>query len=679
MAVRRSLFWFSLPLMSGLLLLGGRQHTADAQATSSQPGDRFELAEAVQIDQPSHAVQRQLERVKTLIGDRAWDEAIERLRQLSESPGHRLVGLGDGRYVELQEWCQRQLAALPAEARKVYRTRVDPVVRRWYERAIAERDRSRLRNVVDRAVASSYGLPALTALGEMTLESGDFTATRASWERAVALAADNPRELAAARARLVLVSILAGETARARAELAALGRSDPDARGRLGQREGRYVELLGNMLKESVAWRPVARKSDWTTFGGNAERNGVAPPVAILPGGVAWRLPIPDGSEHASMLPGLHPLLVGRWVLVNDAKRIFAVRAENGKAAWGQSAVVYQAESRGAGDPSEQTMADAPASPHYTMTARGDRLYARMGSSVMTPAGEAASGGGHLVCLDLAAEGRLLWKVRPDEGWALEGSPLADDQGVYLAMRRHDVRSQAAVACFDPGTGRLRWRRFVCAAETPGRGILAERTQNLLTMAGGTLYFNTNLGAVAALRAEDGRIDWLTLYPRALRGDLGELASHWRRTLNPCVLHRGSLLLAPADSPRIFCLDAASGAIRWQTGAEADDALDLLGATDDWLLAGGRRLLWIGVGPADGGQVKHVRPEGAASDGRGRGLLAGDCVVWPTRDKLYVFDQRTARLRQVCEWSGGGNVTVVDGRLLLAGQHEMVLLGVGPK
>ena len=29
-------------------------------------------------------------------------------------------------------------------------------------------------------------------------------------------------------------------------------------------------------------------------------------------------------------------------------------------------------------------------------------------------------------------------------------------------MRRNDIRPQAHVACFDPQTGRLRWRRFVC-------------------------------------------------------------------------------------------------------------------------------------------------------------------------------------------------------------------------
>ena len=68
------------------------------------------------------------------------------------------------------------------------------------------------------------------------------------------------------------------------------------------------------------------------------------------------------------------------------------------------------------------------------------------------------------------------------------------------------------------------------------------------------------------MRADDGRLLWVSLYPRARRGDLAKLAPHWRRDLNPCVLDRGTLLVAPADSPRIFAFDAATGQILWQTG-----------------------------------------------------------------------------------------------------------------
>ena len=48
-----------------------------------------------------------------------------------------------------------------------------------------------------------------------------------------------------------------------------------------------------------------------------------------------------------------------------------------------------------------------------------------MGSGVTSlPQGQSADiRPGYLVCLDLAAEGRLLWKIAPEEGWAFDGSP----------------------------------------------------------------------------------------------------------------------------------------------------------------------------------------------------------------------------------------------------------------
>ena len=107
--------------------------------------------------------------------------------------------------------------------------------------------------------------------------------------------------------------------------------------------------------------------------------------------------------------------------------------------------------------------------------------------------------------MDLAAEGRLLWKIAPEDGWAFDGSPVADGGGVYVAMRRIDIRPRAYAACFDAQTGRLRWRRFVASAETPARGMMYQATHNLLTLAGDSIYFNTNLGAVAAINTDDGR------------------------------------------------------------------------------------------------------------------------------------------------------------------------------
>ncbi len=719
---------FAIALVAAAVALLGRPQSLPAQWGGMIPSGQFELADAVQLDQADTAVRAQLDRVKPLLADRQWDEAIEILRQLSETAEGKLIGVTPYRFIGLRDWCQLRLAALPPEALKLYRSRVDPVARNWYEQGIGNRDSKLLQNVVDQAFASSFGDKALMALGEIALESGDFAAARWNWERivparssdmapAAAVGAavelppqpgrvppqqdavspawpsypDSKLDLAAVRARLVLVSILEGATARARGELAAYRKLHPDAQGHLGGRAGRYVELLQSLLAESAAWPAAHADADWITFAGNPQRNEAAASLVDV-GPVAWRVALrpaavpvgpmgakPIGEDRREPL-SFFPLLVGRRALVNTERQVLAMQCDSGRPAWGRTVAIYESDISAAADRPIFPV-ESLGSPRFTMTVFRDRLFARMGATVTGQMRDAAPDrAGCLVCLDLAAEGRLLWKIAPEEGWAFEGAPLADEHGLYVAMRRQDIRPQAFVACFDADSGRFRWRRFICGAETPARGILPEQTHNLLTLASGTLYYNTNLGAVAALRADDGRVLWLSLYPRELRGDLAKLSPHWRRGPNPCLLDRGTLLVAPADSPRIFAFDAATGQILWYTGTEVEDAAGLLGTAGDWLIAGGARLYWISLKKEDRGRVKHVWPDGPERPGYGRGVLAGQNVLWSSRDKLYIFDQQTAQPRRVVDLAAlgaaGGNLLVAHGKLLIATQRELIALGM---
>ena len=254
---------------------------------------------------------------------------------------------------------------------------------------------------------------------------------------------------------------------------------------------------------------------------------------------------------------------------------------------------------------------------------------------------------------------------------------MADATGVYAAMRRNDIRPQAHVACFDLQSGRLRWRRFICGAETPARGIYHQCTNNLLTLHGETLYYNTNLGGVAALSTEQGRLRWVSLYTRARHGDLSQPAPHWQRDLTPCLYSGGTLLVAPADSPLVFALDAGTGQMLWRI--ELEDVTQLLGVAGDCLIAGGRRLYWIGLTDPQRGRLKHVWPDSQEKPGYGRGILAAGYVLFPTREKIYFFDQKTAAPRKVIDLAPlaatGGNLLLTEGRLLVANGSELVALG----
>ena len=108
------------------------------------------------------------------------------------------------------------------------------------------------------------------------------------------------------------------------------------------------------------------------------------------------------------------------------------------------------------------------------------------------------------------------------------GSPVADDDGVYVTLLKPGTQALTWVACLDPDDGRPRWVRYICSATSPAfeRGDGGFRNQGvlynpdlghrLLTLSGSTLYYQTDLGALASLDARTGRLNWLATYPRTL-------------------------------------------------------------------------------------------------------------------------------------------------------------------
>jgi outer membrane protein assembly factor BamB len=716
--IERIMLRWSVALVAGALCVCAPS-TVGAQpgrlGFGASLGSRYELSDTVQLDRADTTVRTALDRVEAYLADGQSNEAVVTLLEVMEQSGGKLLGVTDQRFVSVRDYCHLQVAALPPQALALYRSRIDPSARKWYEEGAARRDRLLLENVVDQAFSSSWGDNALYLLGEMALESADYAAARSYWEKAIPVdppegeartwlsVPDTDLDLAAIRARLVLVSILEGSLDRAREELTAFSGLHGDARGRLAGREVNYVEALSALLSESAAWPDPVPSHDWPTFAGSPLRNRIARASVDL-GEVAWRVPLratatapvllgaqPGGraaprrvAEDARGPLSYHPVLVDDLVLVNHQAAILAFDLSTGEPAWGHGGPQIYRDQLNEPIDAHDDPSSTLGVPRFTMTVLDGRLYARMGSAITGFAREAAPArrSGYLVCLDLEAEGRLVWKIPPPEpGFSFEGSPVTDGANVYVAIRQSDIQPQAHVACYEAASGRLRWRRFVCAAETPARGMLYERTHNLLTLHRETLYLNTNLGAVAALSARDGRVKWVRLYPRVRQGDLLNPEAHTYRDLTPCLYDRGILFVAPSDSRRIFAIEAATGHILWQTGPEVADAVHLLGVSGDNLIAGGDKLYWIGLDTEPPGKVKHVWPFGHEKLGYGRGVLAGDCVLWPGREKIYVFDQASGRQKKVVSLAPrgatGGNLLIAPGYLLIAGSDELLALRGG--
>jgi hypothetical protein len=168
---------------------------------------------------------------------------------------------------------------------------------------------------------------------------------------------------------------------------------------------------------------------------------------------------------------------------------------------------------------------------------------------------------------------------------------------------------------------------------------------------------------------------WAATYARAKKANpdgQDKRTAHFYRDLNPCVFYRGTLLVAPTDCESIFALDAATGQRLWESQLP-EDAVHLLGVGHGNLLASGDALWWI---DARQGKVLRRWPD-TTPHGYGRGVLAGDQVIWPTASELYVFQQdgehRLPRDPIPLSERGavGGNLVVAGGLLLIASPDKL--------
>jgi outer membrane protein assembly factor BamB len=396
------------------------------------------------------------------------------------------------------------------------------------------------------------------------------------------------------------------------------------------------------------------------------------------------------------------PIISDGRVFVAHTKGVSAVDAATGRPAWGEAGTAASGEAISAADAlvfrdddfiAPKTNQWTRGVPRFTLSLSNERLIARVGPPATSLPTESravpATAKSKIVVLDVspAGQGRLAFDPieLDDELLAFDGTPVSDGRRLYAVLRRSDVRPEVLVACYDLDANppRERWRTSVAAAETPGSGQVYELTHNLLALDGDTLYLNANLGAVAAIATDDGSIRWLHAYPRVKLGDLRRLGDtgHFYRDLTPCLVHHDALVVAPFDSPAIFALDAATGAMRWSTDA-APDAIHVLGVAGETLWASGDRLYAFDVRT---GRLRGRWPEAVKADPRGfgRGVIVGDAVLWPTRHELFVFDAKpSGSARSLAErqpplvWSrlgaAAGNLAWSQGMLVVTTENEMI-------
>jgi outer membrane protein assembly factor BamB/tetratricopeptide (TPR) repeat protein len=679
--------------------------------------------------------------------DGQWAEAVDIYQRVVQQFGDKVAKLpkddptGDPTgesvlFVDLRQFCQRRLAALPAEARALYRARVDGQAERWYRQGASDRDRGLLRRIVDQAFCSSWGDDALDLLGDLAFQDGRFDEALSMYRQ---LVPDRPQdqaglvhpdpsvELARVAAKKLLCRAALGEEPPTAADLAAFDRAYPGAAGKLAGRDGPYLQIITQALGGDRLAPTAEPDGRWPTFAGAPTRTKTVT-GSIDVGSLQWSVslePVVSGTRNfgfggmrrtqfpVTPIPedrklAYHPIVLGDQVVVCDENKIVAFNLNDRPSgshpgAGGTIKEVWKhSEDPDSRDP--QAMRPSLGVPRYTLTEFGERIYARMGpTGIPFPGFVRGFGGGvpqsAIVAVDRSTDGKLLWKRSAAEitlpqrqadanrgQLGFEGSPVADARCVYAALTDRRELTSTYVAALDAETGALRWIRYLGAAPDGGNmmggmgmglaPVSGDLGHRLLSLDGPTVFFQTNLGAVAALDAETGAIRWVATYPRE---DPAEGGAGRGRDLNPAVIHDGLVIVAPDDTAAIFAFDAPSGRLVWKSERLPEEVklAHLLGVAKGRLIATGDRVLLFDVKT---GKLIHSWPDsGRAYEGFGRGLLAGDKIYWPTRSDIHILDQTTGlpaeppiKLQESFQTTGG-NLAVGDGYLIVAQTDQMVV------
>jgi outer membrane protein assembly factor BamB len=694
------------------------------------------------VDLPTDRVQeRLLDRARRLVADGGWSDAATLLDEILGADRDFFVKPRDARvggpWSSVKTEAARLIRSLPQAGRTAYELQFRARAERFLADAIAADDSAAVVAVARRWFATPAGQRAATLAALEALESGQPLAATAWLERlsagdaaiepTIALMRAWARDRAgdAAGAAAILERARAGGRGMARVAGREVAISFPPDRGLDWLRE----------LGGSVG-RP-AGDAEWRQLRGDASRNAVT--VASRPLLVPrYRVPLtrhPEESRRLDKLrrefadqgtvqwPAGSALAVGGTILAHAPLGLLAVDFATGKRIWLQTAP------RAAAEVAEEGGRDALARTFDDFTSGGISSDGRLAFAVDThpaalagrplagdpfmaaPREPAWQGGNTLSAYEIAAGGKLAWRLPADAGdsvgrdagpgaGAIEssswfaGTPLVAGDRLYALVEQG---GELRLDVLNAADGRVVWSQPLAELDEEhaitGRAAVARRLAGAAPALGdGVLVCPLGAGSVVAVDVANRTLLWAYDYARTprdadeaallngrLRGLGGGLRGAALADVQPgrpragwCddgpIIAASRVLLTPRDSDELHCLDLQDGGLIWKTPRAS--RLQVAGVVDGRVVVVARDAVEALALDTGRRAWRHAFEPGVAPSGRG--ILTADRLFLPLDAPEVVeiaLDDGTIRGRSPAR--GGA----VPGNLV-AYRGEVISLGV---
>ncbi|HOB73352.1 MAG TPA: PQQ-binding-like beta-propeller repeat protein [Phycisphaerae bacterium] len=628
---------------------------------------------------PSEEATTLMARARQGIEREDWKLVVDSLQRIVELPGEHVL-TSDGRvYEAARRQAQRRIATLPPAGLAAYRLMYDSEAAALLAKAADQHDLALLQSVVDRYLVTKVGDEAGAMLADWLIDEGRFAEAVAVLQLIESIYPDSdlppwvlPGKLAVCyagmgrrqRAEAALKEVVASRPAETRPGEALKADEPSVARTRL--------DLIRAYAERPLKGEETPDAAGWTVAYGRPSRDGIMPPVdPSLVENLPWAVPLSLSDELSGvveyarkrkLLPTAQMVAGDRLLIVKSGPVLQAIDLDTFEVHWCRKPgsvkddpAIIEAPVGGAGGWA-QVQSVRESAEHLDSNAVVRQLLRDSVSSglslvsglVLTlewlgdpptvtgfeqirawpGAGGLATTYPNRVVAYSLKDGAQVWEsnTRPGENKLglveFLAAPIPVD-GYLVAPCRVNTDLYAAV--LDPATGQLVRHVYLCGT---GGGPFNSLYALLPCVADGVVYIPTGRGVLIALEASSWSIRWAVRYDH-----LSERTTESAWLPTPVIAAADSVLLAPPDANHLFCLDRATGEIRWQV--ERGQSSYVLGANDRYAWLGGEQVQLVDV------ETGKVLWRKSVAEPSGRGVVAGDRLYLPTVSGLMALNALT--------------------------------------
>ena len=342
----------------------------------------------------------------------------------------------------------------------------------------------------------------------------------------------------------------------------------------------------------------------------------------------------------AVLPPMVHPVVADGAVIYRTDDEVVACDLLTGKRLWGTDKRLPLEKTAPADSSSmrfyfgSEPVRKVGDSGRYLLTVGAGKVFARFGFPALLPTyvsgavrhllepGKELDDSSALAAIRLGPAhdgGRLAWRIghgRGDDDVIRQGRFVSAP--TYYAGRLYVLVLHVEtyhVVCLDADSGRTLWNRAICQAPpAPSGGWWRRRSSGWLfdrcsppAVADGRVFALPNVGVVAALASETGRVVWAYHYKSRLNvraGGSASASSQAGNPVNPVLAFSGRVICLPADSDFLVALSPEEGKPVWPGDVKRNGQADLSAIGEDRLLLSGPGLMVLSA--ADGKRLDRL-------------------------------------------------------------------------